>query len=89
MQVIFSKHAAERMQQRLSMPVASQQQVILDSAFKHNLTYLHHNNTLVQSWYCIIPGVRCVLIVSNDSRVVLTVMTEGPVVDAIYRNAMH
>jgi hypothetical protein len=87
--VLFSFHAAQRMQQRLNTPISTKDEVNISSAFRKNLSYTCPKNGAVESWYCTIPGTRIVMIIGAKTRVVLTVMTEGPVVDAIYRAVMH
>jgi hypothetical protein len=89
MQVIFSAHAAQRMQQRLNLPVNPGTKVDINSAFKLHKKYIHLDGTLVESWYCTIPGTRVVMVVSCDTQEVITVMTQGPVVDAVYYQAGH
>lgn len=87
--VLFSFHAAQRMQQRLNTPISTSQEVNITSAFRKNKTYRHTNNRMVESWYCTIPDTRIVLVIDQVSRVVMTVMTDGAVVDAVYYQAMH
>lgn len=87
--VMFSRHAAQRMSQRLNTRITTQAEVNISDAFKLNRTYTCPKNGAVESWYCTIPGTRVVLIIGAQTRVVLTVMTEGPVVDAVYYQSMQ
>jgi hypothetical protein len=87
--VLFSFHAAQRMSQRLNTKITTQAEVNISDAFKLNSKYTCPKNGAVESWYCTIPGTRVVLIIGAKTRVVLTVMTEGPVVDAVYYQSMH
>jgi hypothetical protein len=82
--VLFSFHAAQRMSQRLKTRISTDSEVNISNAFKLNRKYNCPKNGAVESWYCTIPGTRVVLIIGAQTRVVLTVMTEGPVVDAVY-----
>ena len=87
--VLFSFHAAQRMQQRLNTPISTSQEVNISSAFRKNKTYQHTNGRMVESWYCTIPNTKIVMVIDQTSRVVMTVMTDGAVVDAVYYQAMH
>jgi hypothetical protein len=87
--VMFSFHAAQRMSQRLNTKITTQAEVNISDAFKLNRKYNCPKNGAVESWYCTIPGTRVVLVIGAQTRVVLTVMTEGHVVDAVYYQAMH
>lgn len=87
--VLFSFHAAQRMSQRLNTSISTKDEVNISSAFRKTRTYTCPKNGTVESWYCTIPGTRIVMIIGAATRVVLTVMTEGPVVDAVYYQAMH
>jgi len=89
MQVVFTAHAAQRMTQRLNLPIAPGTKVDINSAFKLHKKYIHTNGTLVESWYCTIPNTTVVMVVDCDTHQVLTVMTQGPVVDAVYYQARH
>jgi hypothetical protein len=87
--VLFSYHAAQRMSQRLKTRISTESEVNISTAFKMNKCYTCPKNGAVESWHCTIPGTKIVMIIGAQSRVVLTVMTEGPVVDAVYRASMH
>lgn len=87
--VLFSYHAAQRMSQRLKINVSTESKVNISSAFAKSKTYTHTNGRLVTSWYCTIPGQRIVLIIDNESHMVMTAMSEGPVVDAVYQTLAH
>ena len=87
--VLFSFHAAQRMQQRLKTPISTREEVNISTAFRLSKRYTCPKNGAVESWYCTIPGTHIVMVIGAQTRVVLTVMTEGPVVDAIYQSALH
>jgi hypothetical protein len=89
MKVLFSFHAAQRMTQRLKTRISTDSEVNISTAFKLNKRYTCPKNGAVESWYCTIPGTRIVMVIGAQTRVVLTVMTEGPVVDAVYYQSMH
>ncbi len=60
----------------------------ISSAFIHSSTYFCRvNHRVVESWA--LTGGRVVMIVDHASQLVLTVMTEGPVVDAVYHQVDH
>ena len=87
--VLFSFHAAQRMQQRLNTPISTREEVNISTAFRLNKRYTCPRNGAVESWHCTMPGTRIVMVIGSQTRVVLTVMTEGPVVDAVYAQARH
>jgi hypothetical protein len=89
MKVLFSYHAAQRMQQRLKTDISTKDEVNISTAFRLNRRYTCPKNGAVESWYCTIPGTRIVMVIGAQNRVVLTVMTEGAVVDAVYFQSMH
>ena len=58
------------------------------AAFTHSSTYFCRvNRRVVESWA--LTGGRVVLIIEHASQCVLTVMTDGPVVDAVYHQVDH
>ena len=87
--VLFSFHAAQRMSQRLNTKITTEAEVNISSAFKLARRYTCPRNGAVESWYCTIPGTRIVMIIGAATRVVLTVMTEGHVVDTVYQSTLH
>ena len=87
--VLFSFHAAQRMSQRLDTKITTDSEVNISSAFKLSRRYTCPKNGAVESWYCTIPGTRIVLVIGAATRVVLTVMTQGPVVDTVYQSTLH
>jgi hypothetical protein len=93
MQVVFTQHGAERMQQRLNISIKAGSKVDITAGFAHSRTYLCSvHGKMMESWYCTIPGVRAVMIVNRDTKEMVTLMTQGHVVDTVYaqaRNTMH
>jgi hypothetical protein len=84
MQVILTAHAAQRLNSRCGVKTTAGAQVDISSAFTHCKTYFCKvNRQVVESWA--LKGGRVVLIVAQANQCVLTVMTEGSVVDAVYR----
>jgi hypothetical protein len=49
----------------------------------------NNGNSMVQAYVPRDANVRMAMIVAIDTRCVLTVMNEGPVLDAIYRKISH
>lgn len=94
--ILFSFHAAERMQQRLRIAVTTRDEVDISSAFFLARTYRHHNGEMVEAWASKDLANRVVLVISQRTRVVLTVLTGGdlndrntPFVDACYAGRRH
>lgn len=94
--ILFSFHAAERMSQRLNIKVPTRQEVDISSAFFKAKTYRHHNGEMVEAWASKDQSNRLVLIVGQQSGVVLTVLvgseTNGrntPFVDECYAGLRH
>ena len=84
MQVILTAHASERLNARCGVKTTAGTQVDISDAFTHSSTYFCRvNHRVVESWA--LRGGRVVMIIAHDSQHVLTVMTDGPVVDAVYR----
>jgi membrane-bound inhibitor of C-type lysozyme len=85
MKVKFSYHAAQRMSERLNAKIDVNKDVDISRIFKKVKTYKCENKgIMVESWINPDRNNKLVLIVAKDSRVVLTVMNTGHVVDAIY-----
>jgi len=88
--VLFSFHAAQRLNQRFGSKITVRDEVDISQAFmKVGQPYRHDNGTMVQTYVPRDPSVRMAMIVTCDSRVVMTVMNDGHVVDAIYRKFSH
>jgi hypothetical protein len=88
--VMFSFHAAQRLNQRFGSRITTEQDVDISTSFKKvGQPYSHYNGTMVQAYVPRDLSVRMAMIVAIDSRCVLTVMNEGPVLDAIYRKTVH
>ena len=84
MQVVLTAHAAQRLNARCGVKTTAGTQVDISAAFTHTRTYFCRvNRQMVESWA--LKQGRVVLIIAQQSQCVLTVMTEGPVVDAVYR----
>lgn len=71
--IVFSFHAVERMRQRLNINVDPKQEVDISSTFRLARTYRHYNGNMVQAWVARDPATTVVLIVDQQSGVVLTV----------------
>ena len=88
--VMFSYHAAQRLNQRFGSRITTEQDVDISTTFKKvGQPYSHYNGTMVQAYVPRDSSVRMAMIVAIDTRCVLTVMDQGPVLDAIYRKAVH
>jgi hypothetical protein len=94
--VMFSFHAAQRMTQRLNVRVPTENDVDISSAFFKAKTYIHHDGQMVEAWASRDRDNKIVLIVSRQSRVVLTVLLGGvlndknaPFVDSCYADNTH
>jgi hypothetical protein len=87
MKVRFSFHAAQRMTERLNSKVDTNMDVDISRVFKKVNTYKCQNKgIMVEAWINPDRNNKLVMVVAKDSRVVLTVMTQGHVVDTIYKN---
>lgn len=85
MLVTLTAHAAQRLNARCGVKTTAGANVDISSAFAHSKTYFCSvNKTVVESW-ALKQGGRVVMIIAQDTQAVLTVMTEGPVVDAVYK----
>lgn len=84
MHVCFSLHAQQRIQQRLGITIPKDTEVDISSVFRKARVYQHTNGNWVETWYHPDRTQPCVMVVDRDSRAVLTVMTQGAVVDAVY-----
>ena len=88
MQVTLTAHASQRLNDRCGVKTTPGEQVDISSAFTHSSTYFCRvNRQMVESWA--LKGGRVVMIVEHASQFVLTVMTDGPVVDAVYNQIDH
>lgn len=83
--VSFSYHAVERMSQRLNANISLNTKVDISKMFYKVQTYTHDKTGLkVEDWICRDSNNRVVLSIGVDSKCVITVMTQGPKVDALY-----
>lgn len=89
--VIFSFHAAERLSQRFNTRISTRNDVDISQTFKPigNARRHHTDGYMYQAYIPKDPSVRLVLLVNIEGNVVMTVMSEGPIVDACYRQACH
>jgi hypothetical protein len=89
--VMFSYHAAQRLNQRFGSRVTTEQDVDISTTFKKaGLPYRQNNGpSMVQAYVPRDQSVRMAMLVAIDTRCVLTVLNEGPVLDAIYRKIAH
>ena len=89
MQVAVTTHAADRLRSRLGIQTQTGIVMNIQGTFEHSSTYWDHRlKQIVQSWYC--TSSRVVFVIAdepgpNGARAILTVMTDGDVVDAVYR----
>ena len=93
--VLFSFHAAQRMQQRLKISVPTKDDVNISSAFKLSHTSWY-DGQMVDLWASRDPATPVVLVVAKDSRVVLTVLVgseisgrNAPFADSVMRGTVH
>jgi len=61
------------MRQRLNITVDPKQEVDISQTFKLARTYRHYNGEMVQAWVARDPAITVVLIVDQQSGVVITV----------------
>lgn len=88
MQVTLTAHASQRLNDRCGVKTTPGARVDISSAFTHTSTYFCRvNRRVVESWA--LKGGRLVMIVEHASQFVLTAMTDGPVVDAVYNQIDH
>jgi hypothetical protein len=83
--VSFTTHAAQRMQQRLGINISQGQSVDITSNFVKTFGYIDTRNDLIEHWVNKDRRQPVVLAINAYTGFVVTVMTEGPIVDAAYR----
>ena len=84
--VSFEPHAIKRLNERLNFNIRSDAVIDISECFVKANTYMHHTyNVLVEAWVSKTDNI--LLIVVSHKNLVKTVMTEGHVVDAVYRIA--
>lgn len=90
-QVQFSYHAADRLSQRFGCKIRTDIMVDISQSFQAvGHAYRHQDHgCLCQAYIPQDPSQRLVLVVNQDSGVVLTVLSHGPMVDGIYRRVCH
>ena len=71
--VLFSFHAAQRMQQRLKISVTTKDDVNISSAFFKSKTEFY-NGQICEFWASRDSSTPVVLVIAQDSKVVLTVL---------------
>lgn len=93
--VLFSFHAAERMQQRLKISVTTKDDVNISSAFFKSKTEFY-NGQICEFWASRDPSTPVVLVVAQSSKVVLTVLLGSELLgktagftDSCMRGARH
>jgi len=87
MKIRFSNHAAQRMTERLNRNVNINMLVDISTMFKFSGKFIHDKTgKRGEYWFCKDPKNRIVLVIDTETKIVVTIMTQGPVVDAIYRN---
>jgi hypothetical protein len=89
--VQFTNHAADRLQQRFGLKVRTGVDVDISATFRPTgRTYIHNQSgTLVQQFIPKDLSIRMVMEVCMENMAVITVMSQGPVVDAVYRKITH
>ena len=88
--VMFSHHAVQRCNQRLNINIPRSNEVNIEDAFQHAATFRHATtNRMQEAWITRDLSKRVVLIIDQENRVILTVMTEGPYVEKLYARAKH
>lgn len=71
--VLFSFHAAQRMQQRLKISVPTKDDVNISSAFFKSKTHFY-DGQMCEFWASRDPATPVVLVIAQTSKVVLTVL---------------
>ena len=86
MGVMFSFHAAQRIEERLNARVDTRREVDIESAFVKVKTYEHNVKAmLVEAWVSKDIANPVVLIIGKQNRVVMTVLTgSAPFVTECY-----
>lgn len=89
--VQFTAHSADRFQQRFGLRVKTGVDVDISKTFRAiGLPYTHSKTGhTIQSYIPRDPSVRMVMEVDMDCGCVVTVMADGPIVNAVYRQAAH
>lgn len=89
MRVAFTNHAIDRLKRRMNIRISAQTEVDISSAFVKIRTYIHHTHgNVVENWASRDRSNPCVMVIDRTSRVVMTVITDGPVVTDAYRNPL-
>jgi len=83
--VMFTTHAAERMQSRLGIRINQGQSVDITSNFVKTYEYTHNTTGhTIQHWCNRDRSQPVVMAIDADTGLVVTVMTTGPIVDKEY-----
>ena len=90
-QVQFTTHSSDRLKQRFGVRLNPGVNVDISQTFKSTGRQYIHTRTgnLTESFMPKDPNVRMVIEVDLVDNVVITVMAEGPVVEAAYRRNTH
>jgi hypothetical protein len=76
MRVMFSFHAAQRLEQRLNATVDTRREVNIESSFVKVKTYEHNvKGIMVEAWVSKDIANPVVLIIGKQNRTVMTVLT--------------
>jgi hypothetical protein len=90
MLVAFSTHAADRLQSRLGIRVNTGTEVDITSNFKKVESYTHYQTGhTIEQWINVDASTPVVLTIDSNNGSVVTVMTTGPIVDALYAKIKH
>jgi hypothetical protein len=77
MQVTFTQHAIQRLQQRLNLNVPQNTRVNIAPLFTKAYSYINHTNgRKVSAWVSKDALKKCVLVVDSDKSAVVTVYLE-------------
>lgn len=83
--VQFTVHAAERMQSRLGIKVNQGQSVDITSNFVKTYAYIDKHGDLIEHWVNKDRRQPVLMAINADTSLVVTVMTDGHIVDAAYK----
>jgi hypothetical protein len=89
--VQFTTHSAQRFQQRFGVRIQTGVGVDISKTFKAVGRAYNNKETgaLTQAFVPKDSSMRLVMLVDLDTMSVITVMSSGPVVDSVYKQAFH
>lgn len=85
MKVIFSRHASQRMVERLNVKIDTKIEIDISKKFVKAKTYKHNvSGKNTEAW--VLPGQTVVLIIDSLSKIVLTILhNDAPFVRECYQ----